>query len=144
MKSCLRAGAFLLAFLFFSSLAFAQDPNLKPATTAAEQWLSEVDLGRYGASWNDAASFFQSKITKEDWEQALNQSRTPLGKLVSRQFKAADCETKLPGAPEGKYCVIQFRTKFTKGGDMIETITPVLEKSGQWKVSGYFIKPAGQ
>jgi hypothetical protein len=62
--------------------------------------------------------------------------------VESRQFKSADLETKLPGAPEGKYCIIQFRTKFKAGGMMIETVTPMLD-NGRWKVSGYLIKPAG-
>ena len=62
-----------------------------------------------------------------------------MGKLESRQFKAAQFETKPPGAPEGKYVVLQYRTKFA-GGNVVETITPMLDKDGSWRVSGYFIK----
>jgi hypothetical protein len=36
---------------------------------------------------------------------------------------------------------MQYRTTFAAGGDTIETITPMLDKDGQWKVSGYYIKP---
>ena len=140
MKLCVRAGAVLMALLV-SSFCVAQDSNLKPATEAAEQWLAVVDAGHYGQSWDQASSFFQSKISKADWEKTADQVLTPLGKVESRQFKAADFETKLPGAPEGKYCVIQFRTKFASGGNMIETITPMLEKNGGWRVSGYLIRP---
>jgi uncharacterized protein DUF4019 len=140
MKLCVRAGAFLLALLV-SSFCVAQDSNLKAATEAAEQWLAIMDAGHYGQSWDQASSFFQSKISKANWEQAANQVRTPLGKVESRQFKAADFRTKLPGAPDGQFCVMQFRTKFAAGGDMIETITPMLDKNGEWRVSGYYIKP---
>jgi Protein of unknown function (DUF4019) len=101
-----------------------------------------VDAGHYGQSWEQASSFFQSKVSKAQWEQAADQVRSPLGKMESRQFKAADFESKLPGAPDGKYCVIQFRTKFAQGGNTIETVTPMLDRDGKWKVSGYFIKPA--
>jgi hypothetical protein len=140
MKPSVRAAALLMATLFVASLSVAQEADRKAATDAAQQWLAVVDAGHYGQSWDAAASFFQSKITKQDWEKALNQVRAPLGKMVSRQFKADAMEAKLPGAPEGKYCVIQFRTEFQHGpGPVIETITPMLDK-GQWKISGYFIK----
>jgi hypothetical protein len=40
--------------------------------------------------------------------------------------------------------VIQYETKFDRAPGMIETVTPMLEKDGKWKVSGYFVKRAGQ
>ncbi len=141
MKSCVPVGAVLLAVLFTASFSVAQDADQKAATDAAQKWLALIDAGHYGQSWEAAASLFQSKMTKPDWEKALGQVRTPLGKVESRQFKSADFETNLPGVPEGKYCILQFRTKFKAGGMMIETVTPMLD-NGQWKVSGYFIKPA--
>ena len=67
--------------------------------------------------------------------------RAPLGKLVSRQVKSASSETSLPAAPAGKYYVIQFRTRFANSPTLIETITPMQEPNGQWRVSGYFVKP---
>ena len=127
--------------IFAASFSVAQEADRKAATDAAQQWLALVDAGHYGQSWDAAASFFQSKLSKTEWEKALNQVRAPLGRVQSREFKAADLETKLPGVPEGKYCVIQFRTQFKQGGPMIETTTPMLD-NGQWKVSGYYIKPA--
>jgi opacity protein-like surface antigen len=141
MKSCVRVAAVLLAVLVVATFSVAQDADQKAATDVAQQWLAMVDAGHYGQSWDAAASLFQSKITKPDWESALDQVRSPLGKVDSRQFKSADFETTLSGAPEGKYCVLQFRTKFKTGAMTIETITPMLD-NGQWKVSGYLIKPA--
>jgi hypothetical protein len=141
MTSCVRVGAALLAVLVIASFSVAQDADQKAATDATQQWLAMVDAGHYGQSWDAAASLFKSKVTKPDWEKALDKVRTPLGKVESREFKSADFETTLPGAPEGKYCVLQFRTKYKTGGMMIETVTPMLD-DGQWKVSGYLIKPA--
>jgi hypothetical protein len=105
------------------------------------QWLALVHAGKYGESWDQASSFFKEKITKDDWIKALNNVRTPLGKVESRQFKAAELKTELPNAPAGKYLIIQYQTKFANGGSTIETITPMLEKDGTWRVSGYYIKP---
>ena len=72
--------------------------------------------------------------------QSLRAVRSPLGGLVSRQIKKAAYVTSLPGAPDGEYVVIQFATTFENKRSAIETITPMLEKDGHWRVSGYFIK----
>jgi hypothetical protein len=45
----------------------------------------------------------------------------------------------LPGAPEGEYVVIQYETQFEHKAGAIETVTPLREKDGSWRVSGYFI-----
>jgi len=44
----------------------------------------------------------------------------------------------LPGAPDGEYVVIQYETQF-EHHTPAETVTPMLDKDGAWKVSGYFI-----
>jgi hypothetical protein len=121
---------------------FAQDPNLKAATYAAQEWLTLVDGGHYGESWDSAATFFQQKVSKQGWQSTMTNVRAPFGKLLSRQFKSASYETSLPGAPAGKYFVIQFRTRFANSPTLIETVTPMQEPNGQWHVSGYFVRPA--
>jgi hypothetical protein len=45
----------------------------------------------------------------------------------------------LPGAPDGEYVVIQFESSFEKKKSAVETVTPMLEKDGKWRVSGYYI-----
>jgi hypothetical protein len=47
---------------------------------------------------------------------------------------------KLPGAPKGKYVVIQYASEYTKKAEVIETVVPMLGEDGSWKVSGYFVK----
>ena len=64
----------------------------------------------------------------------------PLGKLISRKFKSATYATSLPGAPDGHYVVIQFNTSFENKKSGIETVTPMMDKDGMWRVSGYYIK----
>jgi hypothetical protein len=46
----------------------------------------------------------------------------------------------LPGAPDGEYVVIQYETSFENKKSAIETITPMLDEDGRWRVSGYYIK----
>jgi len=87
-----------------------------------------------------AAEFFRKAIAKPAWEQLIGSVRTPLGKMQSRKMLSATFATSLPGAPDGSYVVIQFDTVFEHKAVAVETITPMLEKDGQWRVSGYYIK----
>ena len=43
-------------------------------------------------------------------------------------------------SPDGHYVVIQYATTFEHKKSAVETITPMQEADGSWKVSGYFIK----
>ena len=60
--------------------------------------------------------------------------------MGSRELLSAQHMTSLPGAPDGDYVVIQFKTSFANKKSAVETVTPMLEKDGVWRVSGYFIK----
>ena len=48
--------------------------------------------------------------------------------------------TTAPGAPDGEYVIIQFESAFEHKASAIETVTPMRDKDGQWRVSGYFLK----
>ena len=112
----------------------------KAAVEIARTWLSLVDEGNYAKSWENTSQLFKTAISKTDWEKALNSARKPLGKLVTRELKSATYATSLPGAPDGEYVVIQFQTSFENKKSAVETITPMKDKDGTWRVSGYFIK----
>jgi hypothetical protein len=110
------------------------------AISAAEKWLATVDAGEYAASWNEAAEFFRNAVKPEQWEQSLQAARKPLGKVISRKVQTKTYKTALPGAPDGEYVVIQFETSFENKKAAIETVTPMMDKDGKWRVSGYYIK----
>jgi hypothetical protein len=142
MERLLKVMALLATVAMCACVTSATDDNLKAATTTAEEWLAVVDAGHYAQSWDKAASLFQAAISQADWQKSLDTVRAPLGKVESRTFKNAAYKTKLPNVPDGKYFIVQYDTRFSAGGAMIETVVPMLDKDGQWKVSGYFIKPA--
>jgi hypothetical protein len=110
------------------------------AQTPAEEWLALVDAGDYAASWKTSASFFQAAVSQDQWAQTVAAVRRPLGDLVARKFKSAAYTKSLPGAPDGQYVVLQFDTSFANKKVAVETVTPMLEADGTWKVSGYYIK----
>jgi len=112
----------------------------KAAVSAAENWLALIDDGNYTQSWKDAGLFFQAAVTAPSWTTAMESFRKPLGNLVSRKLKSAQPATSLPGAPDGQYVVMQFETSFADKKSAVETVTFALEKDGQWRSTGYFIK----
>jgi hypothetical protein len=131
----------LLLVAFASPASRADDADGVPkAAAAAKTWLALTDGGKYGASWDAAAAMFQGAITKDGWEKALGTVRTPLGAVGSRKLKSATFTRELSGAPKGEYVVIQYDTDFEKKPGAVETVTPMLEKDGSWKVSGYYIR----
>ena len=116
-------------------------PDHDPAAErAALDWLALTDRGDAAASWEAAASLFRGAVTVHQWEQALGAARGPLGGVVSRRLESAHAASELPGAPDGEYVVFQFDTSFEHKRTAIETVTPMRDSDGQWRVSGYFIR----
>jgi hypothetical protein len=129
----------VVAVFLFSTLVAAQDKT-QAAEAAASSWLNLVDSGHYAESWKDASSLFKAAVSEDQWEQQLRGVRTPLGALISRRLQSAQYTTHLPGAPDGEYLVIQYDTSFADKKSAVETVTPMLDKDGRWRVSGYFIR----
>ena len=122
------------------STADASEAKEAAALKSAGKWLALVDAGNYSESWEAAAGYFQNAVSKEQWQQALNAARRPLGKVLSRNLKSKAFMTELPGAPDGQYVVIEFETSFENKRSGIETVTPLMDEHGSWRVSGYYIK----
>lgn len=118
----------------------ASSESVSAATSAAESWLKLVDDAQYDASWTNAAGAFRQAVSSEAWSKAAATVRGQVGKLVSRQLASANFTTTLPSAPEGKYVVIQYTSSFEKKASAVETVTPMQDPDGTWRVAGYFIK----
>jgi Protein of unknown function (DUF4019) len=136
-------GIIVAVFMFTAAPARAQDSNadkVAKAEVAALTWLALADAGDYPGSWDQAADFVHSSISKPNWVHAVGSARQPLGSLISRKVKTATFTRSLPGVPDGEYVVIKFDTQFEHKESAVETVTPLLDKDGSWKVAGYFIK----
>lgn len=133
--------ALLVAFV---SIARSVQPQTQPrpeelAQKSAEAWLALVDAGKYADSWQQAASFFKGAVSRDQWVGQLTSQRSPLGKVLSRTLKGAKYMKNPPNAPAGEYVVLQYSTSFQTQKDAVETVTPMLDKDGTWRVSGYYI-----
>ena len=130
---------FVLIFSAVPALAKSVEKE-KAAAASAERWLQMVDSEKYTESWKEAANLFKNAINQEQWEQSLQAVRKPLGKLITRKVKTKTYKTSLPGAPDGEYVIIEYTTSFEHKKSAIETVTPMMDKDGKWRVSGYYIK----
>ncbi|MEI2645263.1 MAG: DUF4019 domain-containing protein [Candidatus Competibacter sp.] len=138
MKNTLRIGVIFLFILGVVARAADSETTVK-AQEAAKAWLALVDAEQYGESWDQAAALFRGGVSKTDWEKAVKPIRSQLGALKSRALKSANLTRSLPGAPDGEYVVIQFNTRFEKKAAALETVTPMRDKDGSWRVAGYYI-----
>jgi hypothetical protein len=121
--------------------AIAQDAqSVSQAQNAASAWLALVDAGNYADSWEQAAGSFKASVSKPSWAAAAARVRLPLGALKSRQIESSTFTHTLPGVPDGDYVVIKYASRFENKGSAVETVTPLRDKDGTWRVSGYFIR----
>jgi hypothetical protein len=131
----------IVCTLLLSIPALAQDSReITEAQTSAATWLALVDTGKYSESWEQSAALLKSAVTMAAWITAVSHVRGPLGALKSRHLQSTSFTHTLPGAPDGNYVVIKYTTQFENKESAIETVTPLQEKDGTWRVSGYFIK----
>jgi hypothetical protein len=141
----MRRTAWLAAAIFGMTLLARGAPGseegaVEAAETSAKAWLALVDAGNYGASWREASALFKKQVSEEQWKAAVASARQPFGAMTSRRLGSARYARSLPGAPDGEYVVIQFDTSFEKKKEAVETVTPMKDADGVWRVSGYYIR----
>jgi hypothetical protein len=133
------AGAIAACLVTAAVRPAAADKPEEAARASALAWLALVDEAKYDESWEEAAAYMRNALPKDKWRQDLGAARAPLGKVVSRKLKSAQYTEHLPGAPDGRYVVIQYDTVFEHTASAVETITPRADPDGVWRVWSYFI-----
>jgi hypothetical protein len=125
--------------------AWAQgDASTSGAQQAADNWLALVDQGSYNESYDQASQSFKVAVGREEWTQKVTAARREAGKLVSRKVTRATEMRNPPHAAPGDYVFIVYRSSFANLKSALETVVPVREKDGKWRVSNYTIRPYGQ
>jgi len=111
------------------------------AAAGAKVWLTFADAGNYAETWDVAALSMQGAVTRDVWVDRLDRLRRPLGGVISRKFEQMKLNAISPGAAVGSRATIIFKTHFSELNSATETVTVGLNSAGEWKVSGYLIKP---
>ena len=140
----MKAFRAIAVFAFLLSQGFSTSADdaaaSAPAQAAAEGWLALTDTGKYGESWDEAASLIKAGVSKPDWEKTLKGARSPFGAVKARKVKSATFTRNPPGAPDGDYVGIQFESQFENRA-AIETVTSMHEKDGTWRSSAISLEP---
>ena len=134
-----RCAAPAVALACLSTLALAQNPDATTVQGIARDWLVLTDRGDAGASWDAAARQFRNALPRDRWAASLQKARDPLGAITQRAVLSTTFATSFPGAPDGNYAIVLFRSSFAKKADATETVTLEREADGAWRVVGYLI-----
>jgi hypothetical protein len=126
--------------VFAASCASSDEHGKLAAESAATAWLALIDAGKYDESWIAASTRIRQAVPQEDWRLKVGRARGLLGRLRFRKLQSATLEGTSPGAPDGEYVVIKFASSFERKMAAIETVTPMKDEHGAWRVSGYYIK----
>jgi len=140
MKRGIAIAIFPILLVLFCTQVLADQSKEEAAKAASEAWLALIDNGKYSESWNEGATYFKNAVSEAQWTKSIVAFRKPLGNILSRSLMSKKYTNTLPGAPDGEYVVIQYETSFENKKSAIETVTPMLDKDGKWRVSGYYIK----
>lgn len=144
MNKPFRGFSLLSALALLASVcAYAEDLTA-PAVTAMQSWLKEIDSKQYAQSWTDSAPTFQKALTSEKWVSALEAVRTPLGECKKRTLSSASHQTEVPsptGPQKGDFVIATFDASFEAMPNAVETVCFERAPDGNWKASGYYIKP---
>lgn len=143
--------ACLSGSLVVAGVALASDKAEDAAQAAAESWLKTVDAGNYSASWDQGAATLKGAVKQAEWVQMLGGQRTPLGKVVSRRLRSRQLTDKAPTTrvvggkvytfgQRGKFVIIEYDTTFLNKPSAVETVTPMADPDGVWRVSGYSVR----
>lgn len=121
----------------------AQDKPEDVARKSTEQWLALIDAAKYADSYDGAADEFKAQVTKQKWVEMAGAARTGVGAFKSRKLTKAIYTENIPGAPPGKYVVIEYEAKFA-AGTSTEQIVSIQQKDQSWRPVGYVISPPQQ
>lgn len=139
--------ALLAAIIFVRPVAAepSETDEKAAAVAAMEKWMKLIDEGNYAQSWKEASAAFQKALTEEQWAAASRAVREPLGRCKDRTLASVLIQNEIP-APggemlKGTFAIAQFKSSFENLFQAVETVTFEREKDGEWRASGYFIKP---
>lgn len=127
-----------------AAVVHAQQKPEEMAQKAAEAWLALTDSDKYAECWEEASTNFKAAVSKDKWVGMVSSVRDPLGALQSRKLASAKYVKNPPNTPEGEYVILRYDTSFEKLTSAVETVSMTLDKDGQWRAAGYFIKPASE
>jgi hypothetical protein len=120
-----------------------EDPAaVKSALASAQEWLVEIDTGRFDQSYAEGCLAFHNKVTRAEWNTVLKSLRTPLGSVINRKLANYSYHPDGYEGLEGECIVITYNTSFSKLPSDLEVVV-LKHEDGQWRGAGYNAQPQG-
>jgi len=114
--------------------------NSAAALATAQDWLAQIDAGKYEDIYTGGCVAFHEKVSLEKWVAVLRTIRQPLGSVISRkEISHIDKPDGIEGL-EGECMIIKYETSFKNLPAAIEVIV-VKKEDGKWKGGGYNLAP---
>lgn len=111
------------------------------AVLAADEWLRLLDQQDYKQCWTKAAAYFREQVTEDQWVAGMKSIESLIGPAQARTMRSSNYFRAMANAPMGEYVVIVYDVTLKNGQSAVETVTPMKDQDGQWRVSGYYVKP---
>ena len=109
--------------------------SLQSQQAAAQDWLALMDAGDYAQSWAAGSAWFQRAVTQDEWVKTSEKVRRPLGQIIARRFVSTK------SAAGGARMELRYASSFAALPRATETVLLMREDSGDWKITGYLIRP---
>ncbi len=94
-------------------------------------WLKLVDEKNYDKTWEEAAPFFKSAVSKKDWAKTGKSVDKQLGNFIKRD----PLETTITG----DRAEVKFKSDYQNLSGLTETVL-FAKVEGKWMVIGYLVK----
>ena len=98
----------------------------------ARQWLTLLDDGDYGRSWQESGNALRSREGAATWTSQIKAMREPLGAMTSRNLRLIELVN-------SERVVVRYDSVFAHKATAQETVTLGLENGG-WAVIDYALK----
>ena len=115
----------------------ALQKNIFASQKVADAWLKTMDADNYGASWDNASRALQYTMKRKEWEDLMNTTRKPLGRVSQRIVEDIRTAKDPQGAAPGDYMIFIYNTTFSKGP--AKEILTLQENHGTWHIFTYTI-----
>ena len=121
------------------ALVVIPPPSDTSAHAAALAWLAVIDAGRYESSWEHASVAARSVFPRDQWSNSIRAVRSRLGTLQARELAAIRDVADMPGAPGGRYVLVEYRTQFANDPAAVEQVI-LISEDGVWRGFGYSVR----
>ncbi len=146
----------LVSLITFSGLLLAQDiapfppyheddsggvsPMFSESRANSLAWLTLMDQGVYGATWDEAGSLLKDVIVRRQWVSAMTDLRRPLGYSSMRKITKQRTLDGLPYGTKGYFMEIIYSTTFWGKGGATERVIMMYDAYSNWRVISYSIE----